>query len=189
MAVSKVDDEKLLERLCDVFRRNGFEGASLSMIAEATGLQRASLYHRFPGGKDEMAQAVLAWADQRFVSHILAPLSESGEPAKRVRKMAKRLGEFFESGSQTCLLEALGLGAAKSGLRKHVQNSFCGWRDAMTAIARESGATPAVARRRAEDALVQIQGGLVFARTGEDTRPFQRVIGGLPELLTGSRDE
>ena len=59
MASPKVHDEKLIERLTSVFRIYGYEGASLSRIAEATGLQRASLYHRFPGGKEEMAEAVL----------------------------------------------------------------------------------------------------------------------------------
>ncbi len=58
MPITKVTEEELLDRLTSVFRTHGFEGASLSLISKATGLQRASLYHRFPGGKEEMAKAV-----------------------------------------------------------------------------------------------------------------------------------
>ncbi len=59
MPPSKVNENQLLDRLTGVFRLHGYEGASLSRIAKATGLQRASLYFRFPGGKEEMAEAVL----------------------------------------------------------------------------------------------------------------------------------
>lgn len=184
MAPSKVNDNELLDRLTNVFRLHGYEGASLSRIAEATGLQRASLYHRFPGGKEEMAQAVLSRADEWFGSHILAPLSEHGEPAKRVRKMATRLAGFFESGRQSCLLDALSLGGETNALRQHVEQSFNAWLGAMAAVAREAGASAAGARRRGQDALVQIQGALVFSRATGDARPFERVVAGLPGLLT-----
>ncbi len=184
MPASKIDDTQLMDRLTEVFRLHGYEGASLSRIAEATGLQRASLYYRFPGGKAEMAEAVLARADHWFASHVLAPLSEQGEPADRVRRMAQRLGEFYGGGSESCLLDSLSLGEAANPLQDHVQRSFAAWLDALTALTREAGATPALARRRAEEALVQIQGALVLARATGDRKPFRRVLAGLPALLT-----
>lgn len=184
MAPSKIDDNELLDRLMDVFRLHGYEGASLSRISEATGLQRASLYHRFPGGKEEMAQAVMSRVDQWFAEHILAPLSGDGEPTKRVRKMASRLADFYESGRQSCLLDALSLGGETNALQQHVADSFNAWLGAMAAVAREAGASAAAARRRSQDALVQIQGALVFSRATGDARPFERVVARLPALLT-----
>ena len=47
-----------LPALGEVFREHGFEGASLALIGERTGLGKGSLYHFFPGGKEEMAAAV-----------------------------------------------------------------------------------------------------------------------------------
>ncbi|TGQ06111.1 helix-turn-helix domain-containing protein, partial [Mesorhizobium sp. M00.F.Ca.ET.217.01.1.1] len=41
----------------EVFREHGYEGASLALIGAATGLGKGSLYHFFPGGKEEMARA------------------------------------------------------------------------------------------------------------------------------------
>ena len=184
MPASKIDDTQLMDRLTEVFRLHGYEGASLSRIADATGLQRASLYYRFPGGKEEMAEAVLAQADHWFASHILAPLSDQGEPADRVRRMAQRLGEFYGGGSASCLLDSLSLGEAANPLQDHVQRSFAAWLDALTGISREAGAKPALARRRSEEALMQIQGALVLARATGDRKPFRRVLAGLPALLT-----
>ena len=187
MPPTKVNDNQLLDKLTEVFRLHGYEGASLSLISETTGLQRASLYHRFPGGKEEMAQAVLSKADEWFVNEILAPLSETGDPAKRVRKMAQRLDKFYDSGRCSCLLDSLSLGDATNALQQHVERSFNAWLETMAAVAGESGVNATTARRRASDALVQIQGALVFSRATADLRPFKRVLAGLPELLTGDR--
>src|SRR5687767_7960924 len=67
-----VSDKELLERLTGVFRRHGYDGASLSVIAAATGLQRSSLYHRFPGGKEQMAAEVARALGGHFSSQLLA---------------------------------------------------------------------------------------------------------------------
>ncbi len=186
MARSKIDDTELLDRISDVFRRYGYEGTSLSRLTEATGLQRASLYHRFPGGKEEMAEAALTGVDASFVEDILAPLSESGEPTGRVRQTAKRLMAFYDEGKKACLLDTMSLGDKGDPPRAHVRASFEAWIAAMTKIAREAGFTPAMAKRRAEEALVQIQGALVFSRASGDRKPFERAIAALPDLLTGA---
>ncbi|MEP1982729.1 MAG: helix-turn-helix domain-containing protein, partial [Maribacter dokdonensis] len=59
MRPQKVLDIEILTGLTKVFRSRGYEGASLKELSEATGLKKASLYHRFPNGKQEMADAVL----------------------------------------------------------------------------------------------------------------------------------
>ena len=179
----KIDDDRLLDRLTEVFRVHGYEGASLSRISKATGLKRGSLYHRFPGGKDEMAQAVLKRADDWFASHVLAPLAEPGDPAARVRKVADRLKRFYFGGDRSCLLDTLSLGEPGTPLREHVEQSISAWLDEFAGIAGEAGHTGAAARRRAEDALVRIQGSLVLARATGGTKPLGRVLKDLTAIL------
>ena len=53
----------IVRKLADVFSRHGYEGASLKLLSQATGLGRSSLYHYFPNGKEDMASAVLSSAD------------------------------------------------------------------------------------------------------------------------------
>ncbi len=47
--------EEVLDRLAAAFRRDGYDGASIARLSAATGLGKASLYHYFPGGKQDMA--------------------------------------------------------------------------------------------------------------------------------------
>ncbi|MEN8106676.1 MAG: TetR/AcrR family transcriptional regulator [Pseudomonadota bacterium] len=184
MPLNKVSDQHLLDQLLEVFRVHGYEGASLSLMSEATGLKRASLYHRFPGGKEEMARSILEHADELFASEILAPLNASGDPKARIRSMAKRLDEFYQGGRGSCLLDTLSLGDSNPGLLTGIQASIEAWTDAMAGIAREAGLSSTKARRRAEDSLVQIQGSLVVARITGDPAPFTRTLKALPALLT-----
>ena len=185
MAVQKIDDDKLLDSLTKVFRLYGYEGASLSRISEATGLQRASLYHRFPGGKDEMAKAVLARAGQWMVYRILAPLSGSGTPTKRIRLMADRLHEFYSGGRQSCLLDSLSFSGDQSEVRRHIKEGMKAWARALAAVACEAGLPAKRAKQRAEDAIARIQGALVLARATGDTGPFERTLRELPHLILG----
>lgn len=66
--------ETYIPYLLRLFRQYGYDGATLSKISEATGLGKASLYHHFPGGKDEMVEVVLdsleCWLDQNVVSTL-----------------------------------------------------------------------------------------------------------------------
>ena len=99
--------EKVIGSLISVFRNHGFEGASLSRFTEASGLIKASLYHRFPNGKEQMALAALTEVGRIFSTHVLAPVDFEEAPLQRLKLVANRLDEFYEGGTQACLLETL----------------------------------------------------------------------------------
>ena len=183
MPTNKIQDDELLDRLTDVFRSHGFEGASLSRISEATGLQRASLYHRFPGGKEEMAQAVLERAGQWLGNRVLAPLSGPGKPADRIRKMAQELHLFYGGGKHSCLLDSLSFGFEENMIKRHVREGMAAWVEALAKVAREAGLSPKKARQQAQDAISLLQGGLVMARVLKDTEPFERTLANLPQVI------
>ena len=55
MARVIAEREDVIPLLGEVFRTYGFEGASLARISEGTKLGKGSIYHFFPGGKEEFA--------------------------------------------------------------------------------------------------------------------------------------
>src|SRR5262252_8758293 len=109
MRPAKISKNKLYGALSDVFRRKGYDGASYADLMKATGLVKASLYHRFPGGKEEMVDAILSDVDREFAEYVVKPAFEAGAPIVRARKMARRLREFYKSGQLWCLLDTLTL--------------------------------------------------------------------------------
>jgi AcrR family transcriptional regulator len=186
MALARVGGVELIDKIARVFRRHGYEGATMSRLSTATGLERASLYHRFPGGKDEMVAAAAASGNAWFAEHVLQPLSQPGDPTDQVKVVCQRLREFYDDGQLPCVLESLSLPAGSEQLHRALDSSLDAWLDAFTHLARKSGLSPAVARDRAEQAIIEIEGSLVLARVRGDSGPFLRTIRKLPKLLTES---
>jgi TetR/AcrR family transcriptional repressor of lmrAB and yxaGH operons len=180
-----VSDNDLLDRLTGVFRDVGFDGASLSDIATATGLQKSSLYHRFPDGKAQMATEVLQRLADEIIVAALAPLERDRPIEERVRQVGKTLIAFYEGGTKSCLLDTMSFGAGGSDSKTAVAAAATRWIDGFARVARASGARPAVAIARAQDAIASIEGGLVLARATNDTGAFLRAIERLPDVLLG----
>ena len=67
MARAVAGRDEIVAQLAEVFRTHGYEGASLARLGAGTGLGKGSMYNFFPGGKEEMAQAVLTHIDRKSV--------------------------------------------------------------------------------------------------------------------------
>ncbi|WP_163777781.1 TetR/AcrR family transcriptional regulator, partial [Proteus mirabilis] len=79
----------VLPVLAEVFRAHGYEGASLALISAATGLGKGSLYHFFPGGKEQMAAEVLADIDRWFNETVYDPETRAERSVRNVRENEK----------------------------------------------------------------------------------------------------
>ncbi|MEO0824484.1 MAG: TetR/AcrR family transcriptional regulator [Cyanobacteria bacterium J06635_15] len=182
---AKLEDRRknAVVKLLPVFRQYGYEGATLSRLSDATGLGRASLYHHFPNGKEEMAAGVLDYAREVVGETIIAPLKAPGEPLIRLCTMSQRVSEFYHQGQSACLLAVLSLGEADGLFHDAVKRSLEGWLNALTQVLIEAGIEPNTARERSENAVMQIQGALVLVRGLEDTSLFDRVMAQLPDQL------
>jgi len=169
--------------LLDLFRQYGYDGATLAKISEATGLGKASLYHHFPGGKDEMVTTVLDFLERWSEQHLLQALRSQGDALTRMQRMCDQLINLYEGGQQPCLLAILLLGSAREVFRDKVQVLLRTWIWAMAAVLMEAGLDQTQAMQRGEDAAIAIQGALILAQGLNDPRPFQRVVKQLPQTL------
>jgi AcrR family transcriptional regulator len=183
MAHSKVNDEELAERTLELFRQLGFEGTSLSHLAAAAGLEKASLYYRFPGGKKDLVMAAAAYVGRWFESNVFAPLKENGAPEDRLRAVARKLRVFYGDGSKPCVLDSLSFRGGPPELADALSDALKSWLAAFAGIARESGLNRSQADRRARQAIIQIEGSLVLARVTGQRKIFLDTLAELPHIL------
>ena len=186
MAHRIVSDDVFLATALELFRTYGFEGVSLKRLADATGLEKASLYYRYPGGKDEIAMAVAKDVVTWFQANVFEPLTASGSTRKRVLFVSERLREFYSGGSKACLMDVLSIPGSSDELQLALRGAMQAWVTAFAQVAKESGMGTAAARSRAEEAIVRIEGSLILARVLGDTTGFERVLKSLPDLLTAA---
>lgn len=175
--------EKYIPCLLRLFRQHGYDGATLSKISKATGLGKASLYHHFPGGKDEMVTTVLDYLEQALEKNILQPLRSEGNACDRFKRMCQSVSNSYEGGRQPCLFAILLLGSARDIFQAKVRKLLQIWISEIAQVLIDEGLETSVARQRSEDAVIAIQGALILAQGLDDLAPFERILQELPKQL------
>lgn len=175
--------------LLQLFRDHGYEGATLSRIAQATGLGKASLYHHFPNGKDEMAAAVIRHLAGWYATNLLKPLQGPGSAPDRLTRMTQTLATFYDQGQQPCIFAIFALGGARDQFQAPVRQIMRIWTESLATVLIDAEIPNPIAYQRAEDAIVRIQGSLVLAQAMGDTGPFQRVLNSLPTRLLAAPED
>lgn len=176
MARKFTDRSEAIPALAEIFREHGFAGASLSEITTGTGLGKGSLYHFFPGGKEEMGRAVLDDVDGWFSANVFTPLRESADPVAGIDHMFKAVDRFFHSGRRICLVGTFALDDTRDRFAPEIQSYFAAWTGALAAALKRSGFDTKAARETAEDVVAGIQGALVLARSQNDPKVFTHAI-------------
>jgi AcrR family transcriptional regulator len=167
--------------LAEIFRELGYEGTSFGTITERTGISKGSLYHFFPGGKDEMAAEVLAAIEHWFIEQVYEPL-ERGDPAQAIERMWTSVDDYFRSGRRVCLVGAFALDATRDRFAAAIRDYFERWLRALANCLKRAGVSPPEAKRLAEEIVLGIQGALVLTRALDDNVVFNRTL----KRLSGS---
>lgn len=177
MALQTVDDDALVESLFEIIRCHGYEGSTLSLLSEVTGLKKSSLYHRFPAGKDDMVKAVVNHVSAQLHKLVIAPLSaRQNPPEKRFGNMLTTIKSFYSAGQKNCLLNVLSLGEANPEIKTLLQRDYDDWLKALGSLWQEAGLTPKEAKLRAEHFLITVQGALVIQRLTDNPVMFENCL-------------
>ncbi|MGE0007871.1 MAG: TetR/AcrR family transcriptional regulator [Parvibaculaceae bacterium] len=171
--------------VAEVFRELGFEGASMSSITGRTRLSKGSLYHFFPGGKDEMAAEILAHVHGWFAARVFEPL-ERDEPRAAIRAMWRAADDYFRSGRRICLIGAFALDETRDRFARPIRGYFKRWIEALAGALTRGGLDAETARALAEEAVAGIQGALTLARALNDKAIFGRSLRQLEDRLERS---
>jgi AcrR family transcriptional regulator len=174
--------EKLLDLLLTTLRRGGYDGTSVADITAATGVGKSSLYHHFPGGKEEIAVAVLERLALRMRPAIES-LADDRPPQVKLETFLAAVEALYDGGRMACLLERLSASADRGRFAEPLKDSFVAFMSAFERLGRAAGLGRAEARARAEDAVVRIEGSLVVAAGTEDPRVFQRALASIRSTL------
>ncbi len=171
--------------ITEVFRELGYEGASMSKITARTGLSKGSLYHFFPGGKDEMASEILAHIDQWFTRRLFEPL-EKNEARSAIDHMWQEVDSYFRSGQRICLVGAFALDETRDRFADAIRQYFIRWIEAFSEALVRTGLSREFADQISEETIAGIQGGLVLSRALNDEAFFGRALANLSQRVSAS---
>ncbi len=169
--------EDIVAELFQLFRCGGYEGVSVGDISKATGLGKSSLYHHFPGGKSDMAAAVVTFARDWIGTHVLTPLKDEDQPLEtRVDAMLDAARQLYGGGTSPCLVASMMVTADGKPADDKVGTILSDWIAAISAALQQCGIENKDADTRATDALIRIEGALLIARATNRIEVFEAAL-------------
>ncbi len=177
MRPQKNDDHTLLSGLMTVLSSKGYDGASLNDLAASSGLQKASLYHRFPGGKKDITLAVLQFVGDWIKNNIVKTLKDQKiSPTERLKIGLQKINELYNEGRTTCILRALSLNSGTDLFSEELEKAATDWIDAFYSLGKDFGLSEDKAKQTAIAVLTKIQGSLVVSKMLHDRQIFTNAL-------------
>ena len=165
---------ELIQDLGKIFRAHGFDGTTLTLLTEGTGLERASLYHHFPKGKVDMAEAVLLQSLSDLKFQVIEKLIGEGSAEKRVGQMLTAVEKFYNEGNDVCFITIFSLAKVSKKVSGLMSEAILLWARLLeNALIELKIERP---REAAHQALSSIQGALILSHAVNDPRIFKNSI-------------
>ncbi|MEM7134961.1 MAG: TetR/AcrR family transcriptional regulator [Myxococcota bacterium] len=167
----------LVQAAIRLFREQGYAATGLNQILAASGAPKGSLYHYFPGGKEELGATAVALAGG-VVTQTLQTLAKGHHTmtdfvAAYADLLAKWLEDSeFRSGCPiaTTLLETV---PASEAITKAGRRAFEDWIEVVASVEERGGVSPAEAKRHAEFTIAAVEGALLLSRVKQSTDPIR----------------
>ena len=169
--------EKMIGGAASLLSQRGLQGTSFSEVLELTDTPRGSIYHHFPGGKDELVAEAIALLGSVVAERIRN--TEADRPEQVAEAFAQGWREFVEATDlkSVCVMSAVtvGAGADSEELLPAVAAAFASWRDALADAYTRTGLPKARSRRLALTSVAALEGAMIVARAEQSMKPFDAV--------------
>lgn len=171
--------QQMIERTAVLLAKKGLQGTSFSEVLEASGASRGSLYHHFPGGKDELVLAAVRLAGD----YALAALDRvSGKSAGEVARTFAALWRAVLSMSgfaAGCAVVAVTVAADSPALLERAAEVFRDWRARLGTLLVQGGVPENRAPALAAGLISGFEGAVILSRAERSFEPFDLVAGEL----------
>jgi AcrR family transcriptional regulator len=169
--------ERIVNASAELFRRQGYTGTGLKQIVAEADAPFGSLYHFFPGGKEQLGDEVIRQAG-RFYYHLFEAIFDAAPD------VVTATADFFAGAAETlrvtdyadaCPIATVALEVASTNetLRKATADVFESWIEAATDRSVEAGIPRRKSRALAISFLASLEGAFVLSRALRSTEPLE----------------
>ncbi|MEM9406054.1 MAG: TetR/AcrR family transcriptional regulator [Acidobacteriota bacterium] len=179
--------DALVRTAIRLFRRQGYARTGLNEVLRRSGAPKGSLYHYFPGGKEELGAEAVRVACGSVEQTLLGLEETCTSPAEFLRSYLQLLGGWMEASGfrdgcpvATTLLE---MAPGVEPIAEAGRRGFEAWTDVMARALRSPGESDAARRAKARTVVAAVEGALLLARAEGSARPLRDVEATLLRLL------
>jgi AcrR family transcriptional regulator len=163
----------------ELFRRYGYNGTSLSQISTASGATTGSIYHFFPGGKEDLGVAVIETTGGVYRELFESIAGATSDPSQGILDVFVGAAATLE---QTDFIDPCPIGTmarevanVSEPLRLAASRAFDSWVDAVARHVAAAGVATDNAQSLAELSVTSLEGGFVLSRTRRDAAILGRI--------------
>jgi AcrR family transcriptional regulator len=175
--------ERMVASAVNLLARRGLQSTSFSEVLEHSGTPRGSVYHHFPGGKDQMIASALNVAGGRAIELLDQKAGASAEEIAawflHIWREVLIRGRF-EAG---CAVLAVAVAADSPVLLEQTADVFRTWRRRLAELLEQGGLRAVDAARFAAVLVASSEGAVVLARAEQSLEPFDLVAEQLIEQV------
>lgn len=185
--MSKVDTRtRMVNSAITLLRERGANGVSIDAVLAHSGAPRGSVYHHFPGGRDEIVLTAANTAAD-FITKLIDEAAASNDPRRLIEQfvafwnMALTASDYRAG----CPIVSLAVDSREDQpeATELVRLTFADWHAKVAALLRRNGLTPKRASARATLAIAAIEGAVILCRAQRSSKPLDDVSAELVALL------
>jgi len=169
--------ERIVQQSADLFRLQGYSATGVKQIVEAAQAPFGSLYHFFPGGKEQLGAEAIRVSGALYEQLIPAVLDPAPDPVIGVRNFfagaAEHLRETDYADACPIATVALEVSSSSETMREACAQVFESWITAGAARHEAASLTPEKARELTIAMLCALEGAFVLSRALRSTEPLE----------------
>lgn len=167
---------RLVESAADLFSRQGYAATGIKKVLTAAEAPYGSLYHFFPGGKQELGAAALTHGGERYRELLESVYPPGADVVEATEASFAQAADLLESTdySYACPIATIALEVANvdEPLRVAAAAAFESWLAVLEDRLTTAGLPDDTAREVAESIFCLIEGAVLLARTSRSTAPM-----------------
>src|SRR5215471_5591130 len=173
--------DSLVRTAMRLFRRQGYASTGLHQVLTESGAPKGSLYHYFPGGKEQLGAAAVKLAARLMGETLSNLVVRHRRPATFVRAYCAVMSKWMEESEfrSGCPIATTMLETAPHSpeLTKAGAEAIDHWIGIIAPVFRADGASAAQARAKAERLVAAMEGALIVARIRRSATPITDIAG------------
>jgi len=179
--------DRIIDATRELFMERGYAASGLKEISKAGTAPIGSLYHFFPGGKEELAAETLRAAGAAYQSLVEAVFDSEPDVVDGTRACYDGAAETLRTTdyADACPIATVALEVASTNenLRQVTAEIFESWIDAAALRFEGGGVDPARARGLATVLVAALEGGFLLSRAAKDTAPMAAIRDAMVQLV------
>jgi AcrR family transcriptional regulator len=168
--------DRIVAAAAQLYGRYGYTGVGLKQVAAESGSPIGSLYHFFPGGKDELAAEALRMSGAGYQTLVEGVLADMPDLASGIEQSFVLAAEVLAASGyvDACWIETVALEVASTNepLRQVTAEIFESWIASGTAWVESHGVPPEEARALAIAYVSGLEGAFVLSRAMRSPEPL-----------------